>query len=251
MNSPIVHRLLAANYLFYQKFGAAFAQTRRRIQPGVRRIIFSLPAGSHLLDLGCGSGALALELKRLWQSGFYLGLDASQGLLEAACAALREAPPGGLEVRFARADLADPQWVDSAAAAQPVDACLAFAVLHHLPGVQLRERLLCQVAELLPPGGLFIHSEWQLQHSPRLRERIQPWSALGLSEVEVDTGDVLIDWRYALPKQTGQVGLRYVHILTLEELADLANRTGFAVRETFESDGEGGRLGLYQVWVKK
>ena len=93
MNSPIVHRLLAANYLFYQKFGAAFAQTRRRIQPGVRRIIASLPVGLRLLDLGCGSGALALELARLWQTGSYLGLDASDELLAAARQAVSEAPP--------------------------------------------------------------------------------------------------------------------------------------------------------------
>lgn len=250
MNSPIVHRLLAANYLFYQKFGAAFAQTRRRIQPGVRRIIASLPVGLRLLDLGCGSGALALELARLWQTGSYLGLDASDELLAAARQAVSEAPPGGMGIRFAQADLADPEWVNLAAA-QPIDACLAFAVLHHLPGAELRERVLRQVNELLPQGGLFVHSEWQLQYSPRLMARLQPWSALELSESDVDPGDALIDWRYTLPGQDEQVGLRYVHIFTPEELAELASRTGFEIREMFESDGEGGRLGLYQAWEKR
>jgi len=123
-------------------------------------------------------------------------------------------------------------------------------VLHHLPGADLRERLLRQVNVLLPEGGLFIHSEWQLQHSPRLLKRVQPWIAVGLSEADVDPGDTLIDWRFALPGQDEQVGLRYVHIFTPEELAELAARTDFEVRSTFESDGEGGRLGLYQVWRK-
>lgn len=250
METSVVNQLLELNRRFYQTFGPAFAATRRRIQPGVRRVIAGLPVGARLLDLGCGPGALALELDRLWPTGSYLGLDASDELLAAARQALRQAKPGGVDIRFARADLADPGWVELAAA-QPVDACLAFAVLHHLPGADLRERVLRQVSELLPEGGLFIHSEWQLQHSPRLQARLQPWSAIGLSEADVDPGDALIDWRHALPGQEEQVGLRYVHIFTLEELADLAARTGFEVRETFESDGEGGRLGLYQVWRKE
>ncbi len=249
MDASVVDQLLELNRRFYQTFGPAFAATRRRIQPGVRRVIASLPVGARLLDLGCGSGTLALELDRLWPTGSYLGLDSSAELLASARRALRQAKPGGVDIRFARADLADPGWVELAAA-RPVDACLAFAVLHHLPGADLRERVLRQVNELLPEGGLFIHSEWQLQHSPRLRVRLQPWSAVGLSEGEVDPGDVLIDWRYTLPGQAEQVGLRYVHIFTPEELAGLAARTGFEVRETFETDGEGGRLGLYQVWIK-
>jgi len=46
------------------------------------------------------------------------------------------------------------------------------------------------------------------------------------------------------------VGLRYVHLFTREELADLASQTGFSIESEFESDGEGGRLGLYQAWRK-
>jgi len=35
----------------------------------------------------------------------------------------------------------------------------------------------------------------------------------------------------------------------VSELASLAKAAGFQVRETFFSDGEQGRLGLYQYWV--
>ncbi|HWR65068.1 MAG TPA: hypothetical protein VN364_03015, partial [Bellilinea sp.] len=63
-------------------------------------------------------------------------------------------------------------------------------------------------------------------------------------------GDTLLDWRYALPGQPEQVGLRYVHLFSREELAELAAQAGFAVESEFESDGEGGRLGLYQAWRK-
>ena len=119
---------------------------------------------------------------------------------------------------------------------------LAFAVLHHLPGVELRQQILHKIRSLLPDGGQFIHSHWQFLNSSRLADRVQPWEVIGLSESEVDFGDYLLDWRQ------GGTGLRYVHHLSEAELAALAVATGFEVVESFLSDGENQRLGLYQVW---
>ncbi len=249
MKAETVSALLQINAQFYQTFGAAFAATRRRIQPGVHRVMESLPVGGRLLDLGCGSGALALELDRRWQTGSYLGLDSSAVLLAQARAALRAAPPGGVDIRFARADLADAAWVEQAAAL-PFEVALAFAVLHHLPSHDLRRRVLGDLNQLLPPGGVFIHSEWQFQRSARWRARILPWQHAGIDPAELEEGDTLLDWRHALPGQAQQVGLRYVHLFSLAELSRLAEESGFVILETFESDGEGGRLSVYQVWRK-
>ena len=74
-------------------------------------------------------------------------------------------------------------------------------------------------------------------------ERI--WERIGLTATDVDAGDYLLDWR------RGGEELRYVHQFSEEELSALATESGFEVAETFYSDGEGGRLGLYQVWKKK
>ena len=126
----------------------------------------------------------------------------------------------------------------------------AFAVLHHIPGKELRLNILRTVRPLLRPDGLFIHSNWQFLKSEKLRARIQPWEAAAvagdaLSRVEasnVDAGDYLLDWR------SGGNGLRYVHHFNEPELNELAEATGFQILETFHSDGETGNLGLYQVW---
>lgn len=249
MDTLTFRRLLHLNQEFYQIFGAAFAATRRRIQPGVRRVIQGLPVGGRLLDIGCGSGALALELDRLWITGSYLGLDFSAELLNEARMALRAAKPGGVDIRFAKADLTDAEWMDITAGF-PVDVILAFAVLHHLPDAEVRSRVLRQVNELLPEGGVFIHSEWQFQHSEKLMARRVPWKTIGIDEAQLDPGDTLLDWRSTLPGQPEQAGLRYVHLFSREELAELASQAGFAVESEFESDGEGGQLGLYQAWRK-
>jgi tRNA (uracil-5-)-methyltransferase TRM9 len=238
--------LLDLNRQFYQTFGRAFAATRRRIQPGVRRVLGELPPDGRWVDLGCGSGALAKAWAETGRKGLYLGLDFSAALLEEARQGLKPVPQG-LDVHFERADLSDPGWSRGLRDAS-FDGALAFAVLHHLPGVDLRQRVLEDVRGILKPGGLFVHSEWQFQNSPKLMARRQPWEMIGLQDADVEAGDTLLDWRYALPGQPEQVGLRYVHLFDREELARLATDTGFEISAEFESDGEGGRLGLYQIW---
>jgi len=97
---------------------------------------------------------------------------------------------------------------------------------------------------LLKPGGRFIHSNWQFLNSDRLRRRIQPWDTVGLDPAALEPGDYLLDWRQ------GGHGLRYVHHFEPDELTALAHRAGFEPIDGFYSDGEGGNLGLYQVWRK-
>jgi SAM-dependent methyltransferase len=240
-------RLIELNRRFYHEHGESFAATRRRIQPGVRRVLDRLPdsPGQRWLDLGCGSGALAVEWLRRGRRSAYLGLDFSEPLLAEAHRALAGLP-GAEQVSFARADLANPDW--AATLEVGWSGGLAFAVLHHLPGRALRERVLRQVAALLAPGGLFVYSVWQFQHSPKLLARVQPWSAAGLEAADLEPGDALLDWR--APGQQQGAGLRYVHRFSADELRDLAAQAGLAIVETFESDGQGGRLGLYQVLEK-
>jgi SAM-dependent methyltransferase len=235
MDPEIRARLTAINHQFYQTFAEDFSATRTRLQPGVRQVVESLPVQARLLDLGCGNGNLARALHRRGFEGVYVGLDFSAALL----AEIQQAVAG--QFTFVQADLAEPGWDDQLPPG-PYDAVLAFAVLHHLPGADLRREILRRVRAHLAPGGQFYHSNWQFLNSPRLRKRIQPWPRAGLMGNQVDPGDYLLDWR------RGGEGLRYIHHFSPEELAGLAVETGFQVLDTFWSDGEGGNLGLYQVW---
>jgi tRNA (uracil-5-)-methyltransferase TRM9 len=235
MNRTTISRLIDLNQQFYLSFAEPFSATRQRLQPGVIRILEQISPQDDLLDLGCGNGELARELSRCGHQGVYTGVDFSPTFLDEA----RQGQPANF--RFILADLSIPGW-NASLASSHFNAVMAYAVLHHLPGWELRIELLRKMKPLLKPDGRFIHSEWQFLNSPRLSARLQPWESIGLSAQEVDPGDYLLDWRH------GGTGLRYVHHFSEAELADLAAQAGFEVVESFYSDGETRNLGLYQVW---
>lgn len=260
MNRAVAERLLEINRLFYAEHGHAFSETRKRLQPGVQRLIATVTPDQAVLDLGCGNGALARALSRRNHRGPYVGVDFSPSLLEAA---KREAP--SMSARFVLADFlslparAAPEWASppeafpaspaspavqgSAPSAGRWPVIAALAVLHHIPSRDYRLQLLEMLRSWLQPDGRFFISNWQFLGNERLQARTQPWSAAGLTAADVDPNDYLLDWRH------GPVGLRYVHQFAEPELQDLATSSGFNIVETFYADGRDRQSGLYQVWM--
>ena len=204
MDPEVCQQLLQLNDQFYQTFADQFSATRQRLQPGVLRIIESLPNPARILDLGCGNGELARQLAQHQQRGTYVGLDNSVELLKIAQLGAASGAVSNFEITFHQADLSAPGW-DTILGEMTFDIICAFAVFHHIPGDSLRQSIIAQLATRLAPEGIFIHSEWQFLNSPRLRSRIQPWETIGLSHTQVDLGDYLLDWR------GGGSGLRFVH----------------------------------------
>ena len=241
MNNETAARLIALNKQFYQTFGREFSSTRQRLQPGVLRVLDRLNGDESILDLGCGNGEMARELMRRGHRAPYTGVDFSLSLLEVARHGWEDAP-----ATFVRADLTAADWDKKIIASMPgpFDLVTAFATLHHIPGAEMRLNILSKIHALLRPGGRLIHSEWQFLNSEKLSGRIQSWSEVRLSPEDVDPGDYLLDWR------GGGRGLRYVHHFDEAELEALASASGFRVRNAFFSDGENGRLGLYQDWER-
>lgn len=237
MDDHIITKLIDLNRTFYQTFAEEFSSTRQRLQPGVIRVLDLVSTLDSILELGCGNGELAKALIARGHQGIYTGIDSNQSLLEIA---RDQSSPA---VDFLERDLSDPNW-DQNLPKNAFNFVFAFAVLHHLPGQALREQILSKTRDLLEEDGNFIHSEWQFLNSTRLKERIQPWEAVGMQSNQVDPGDYLLDWRH------GGVGLRYVHLFSQAELETLATQAGFKISKTFSSDGEGGNLGLYQIWKR-
>jgi tRNA (uracil-5-)-methyltransferase TRM9 len=235
MRQETIDRLLALNQEFYQSFAEPFSETRGRVQPGVIRAIQNMPENASVLDVGCGNGMLASTLYKMGHRGSYIGLDSISELLTIACENCTH--PNAI---FLNRDITKSDW--ELGLSDPFNRIFAFAILHHIPGKALRERVLGTFRNLLHPNGKLIFSLWNFMASSRLRDRIIPWDRVDLDPDDLDPGDYLLDWRH------GGVGLRYVHVFEPKELFQLAENAGFKIIEQYYSDGEGGKLGFYQVW---
>jgi tRNA (uracil-5-)-methyltransferase TRM9 len=244
MNFATTSRLLALNHDFYTFFGKPFSATRQRLQPAVKRILDSLSGDESILDLGCGNGELAHELTRRGHRAQYLGVDFSLPLLRDAESPLAgTSHPKEFPATFREIDLSRlSSFVDPLSIQAGWSLITAFAVLHHIPSYEMRLDILKAIRKLMKTDGRFILSNWQFMNSEKLKLRIQPWNKVGLTDGDVDEGDYLLDWR------SGGAGLRYIHHFSVQELSMLAEQAGLRVSESFLSDGENGRLGLYQVW---
>jgi len=208
-----------------------------------------LPDGGRWLDIGCGNGTLAEEWVRRKRSGVYVGIDASRELIALAKEKVSLLPlREGLNVDFLCLDVSEPDWTQSLPEGT-WDGVLMFAALHHIPGKEQRQILCRQIRQILHKGSPLFLSVWQVRNSPRLVQRILPWSMAGNEESDVEFGDVLMDWRAEADKENQGWGLRYVHIFTQKELIALAENAGFRVVDYFPSDGKEKNLGLYQRWV--
>jgi len=238
VDTTTVQRLLTLNRQFYTDHGREFSATRERLQMGVMRVLDSLCGDESILDLGCGNGELARTLSRRKHSGSYLGLDFSLPLLNEA-----EREPFSFPVKFLAMDITAENWC-SKLPPSTFDLIFAFAVFHHIPGFELRLNIIREIHNLLEVGGCFIHSNWQFLSSERLKAGIHPWDEIGFVPEDVEVDDYLLDWK------RGGTSLRYVHHFDEVELAELAKASSFKIVETFYSDGENKRLGLYQIWRK-
>ena len=201
-----------------------------------------------ILDLGCGNGEVWRFLSKTGKPCQYMGLDFSPELLGIARqTASHSEQQRGSDISssavFWERNLSSPDWDDDLPEAS-FEIVLAFAVLHHLPGNLLRKQFLTKVHRLLAPGRKFYFSVWQFLNSPRLKARIQEWEQVGLSASQVEPGDYLLDWRQ------GGTGFRYVHHFSQDELGKFAEECGYRISDTYLSDGEGGKLSLYQLWER-
>jgi 2-polyprenyl-3-methyl-5-hydroxy-6-metoxy-1,4-benzoquinol methylase len=191
-----------------------------------------------VLDLGCGNGNIVIQLAENGFTGTYLGVDFSLGLLKQAAGE----DSSQFLSEFQELDLTSPDW-EEVLPPTSYDVIFCFATLHHIPGKELKTTVCRNIRKYIAEDGAVYLSAWQFTNSERLMKKILPWDSVGIREDQVDEGDYLLDWR------RGGTGTRYVHLYSPEELCDLAERSGFKVIETFDSDGEGGNLGHYQVWV--
>jgi len=192
----------------YEEIALSFNETRRKaVWPEIAKLAAEVKYGESVLDAGCGNGRLRDVFKG--KPINYLGIDISQSLIR-----LAEANEEWKLVfqQFAVGDILELDRLTT----KKFDYIFSVAVLHHLPGINIRLEALAQLKNHLKPGGTIIISVWNMW-----RRRDLLWLILKfgfnklIGQNKMDWGDIVFDWRGEKASQ------RYYHAFTKKELIKL------------------------------
>ncbi len=132
-----------------------------RIMMGVSRqallqrvvALAELQPGESVLDVGCGTGSLAIVAKeRVGAAGRVCGIDPSVSLLAGA---RRKAARRNLAIDFQRGVIERLPFAD-----QSFDAVLSTIMMHHLPD-DIKRQGLAEIARVLKPGGRLLIADFK------------------------------------------------------------------------------------------
>lgn len=204
----------------YDEIADDFNETRKKyLWPELMRLTDAVKDGDRVLDAGCGNGRLLegfIERKIV-----YLGVDQSEKLLAAA-----------------RKNYSDREFVSGnilelhKIPGLNFDQAFCVAVLHHLPGADLRLKALRQLKNKVKEGGRLVITAWNMWSRPKFRRLIFKFFLLKLiKKSRLDFGDILFDWK----NEAGPGSRRYYHAFTKRGLKKLARRSGLKV-ENFYKD---------------
>jgi SAM-dependent methyltransferase len=119
-----------------------------------------LRPGQRVLDLACGTGTLAVALKRLHPRVEVVGVDGDPAILRRARA---KAARAGVEITFDEGLSFDLPYTDGS-----FDHVLSSLFFHHLTR-ENKFRTLDEVGRVLKPGGELHVADWGLPHNGLMR----------------------------------------------------------------------------------
>lgn len=213
----------------YDHMAKEFSDTRATFWEELAFLAEHATPGMRVLDVGCGNGRF-YELLRTRKVA-YTGLDYSAGLLKEA----RLLHPDGL---FTEGDATQLPFPD-----RSFDIAFAFAVIHHIPGHELRKQFVREVARILTPGSTLILTAWDLEGTGRWRylrsylNSLNPFTTL-------DAGDIMLTFGKEKRK-------RYLHAFSQRALRLLLEQNGFTIIDADIMTRPSGQKNLLVIARKK
>lgn len=192
----------------YDRVAREFSKSRSRFWEELIFLAEHVKDGDRVLDIGCGSGRFYPLVED--RHGRYTGIDYSGSLIN-------EARRHHGRAEFLLGDATKLPFADNT-----FDIAYSFAVIHHIPGNELRRQFVREAARVLRPGGTFILSAWQLWNMRHVG-RIFLTAFQSLSRLSpLDPGDVVLT--FGKNKEP-----RYMHAFTSRGLAGLLRNEGFHI----------------------
>jgi ubiquinone/menaquinone biosynthesis C-methylase UbiE len=142
----------------------ALTMRERAFRPALIAAVLAHPRPAVVLDIGCGTGTLAVQLAEADPSVRVLGIDGDEAVLaHARKKTERLAVRASERVRFSKG-LADALPIEDAS----VEVAIASLLLHHLaPAAKLRA--LQEAHRTLVPRGRLVVADWGRPHGPLTR----------------------------------------------------------------------------------
>ncbi len=229
MNKDKQNEILKIVKANYEEIAETFDETREKpIWPPLLEMLKGVGRGERVLDVGCGNGRILKALSE--QGAEYIGVDQSRRLVDIC----RQKYPKSKFERLDIASLGDLSEYD-------FDWVFCVAVLHHLPGFDLRLQALKQLKNKIKDDGRIVLTVWNMWSEEKFRKMIWKFFLLKLlRRNQMDFGDVLFDW-----KRGGVTSKRYYHAFRSCELKKLAKKAGFKIDRIFRD-----RFNYYLVLKK-
>lgn len=248
MDKATIQKLDALNARFYKKVAGDFNETRSFYWHGWReflpylQLLIAEKESLSVVDIGCGNGRFGKFLYDYMPAVpiFYHGIDNNKELLDIAAKKLAQTH---LDVQLEQANivklLLDNSFTSSVT--QQYDVVTLFGVMHHVPSLKLRKKLMAQLDKILNPRGIVIITLWRFLDSKKLKQKIEPFDRLSLDQKQMQKHDYLLSW------QRGSTAYRYCHYTDFAEEKELIKASNLFLIDSFESDGKEGRGNKYII----
>jgi SAM-dependent methyltransferase len=219
MNKDTQKELLKIVRNNYENDARTFDETREKhIYSPLLEMLQEVALDARVLDVGCGNGRLLKILSE--RRAKYVGVDQSESLIKIC----RGKYP---DYKFAGGDILNLGELPD----YDFDYVFCVAVLHHLPGADLRLAAFRQLKNKIKAGGKIILTVWNMWPQEKYRRMFWRFSLLKIvGKNKMDWNDVIFDWR----APGGMMSKRYYHVFYQKELLKLAKKSGLKILKSFK-----------------
>ena len=263
MNTKTITYLNDLNQAFYDEVAESFSLSRSEAWEGWKQLLpflRHLPSHTLTLDLGCGNGRFAtfLTSNLITQNWEYVGVDNNSTFLEIA---KKEIKVGRSfkKVDFFQNDLVGnllAKWslkrqkaIKKVPDEQKCDLTVAFAILHHIPSFEMRQKFLEMMNKTVKADGLIIISTWEFIKIRSLMQMAISAHDFSVNQINISKSE-LEEYDYFLTWERESSAIRYCHYINESEMRKLLATTGLEVISTFSADGKTNNLNTYYVLKK-